>query len=87
MTELPDNMTNAQIADVLVDQGITRMWDDPIEARHACRDTEGIWRHMPSVCVTPSPAATRPRILQNAESGHCMVGPACIARIGVLAYR
>ena len=36
-----------------------------------------------STSITPSPAA-RPRILQNAESGHCMGDCACIAAI---AYR
>ena len=34
MTDLPDNMTNEQIADMLVDHGIARMRDDPVEARH-----------------------------------------------------
>jgi hypothetical protein len=37
-----------------------------------------------STSITPSPAA-RPRILQNAESGHCMVGRAhASARFSVL---
>ena len=34
MTDLPDNMTNEQIADMLVDQGIARMQSNPVEARH-----------------------------------------------------
>ena len=33
MGDMPDNMSNEQIADMLVDQGIARMQSNPIEAR------------------------------------------------------
>ena len=47
MTDLPDNMTNEQLADMLVDQGIARMRSNPVEAR---QDFEHAFQYVHNEC-------------------------------------